>query len=60
MLKNQYRTSFYEYEMFCEIWYHLLNFKNVKNTDGGEMVPNRATHQNRTSFYEYVNLHFLE
>ena len=22
------------YQMFCAIWYHLYNFKNVKNTDG--------------------------
>ena len=21
--------------MFCAIWYHLYNFKNVKNTHGG-------------------------
>ena len=23
------------YEMFCMIWYHLCNLKNVKNTHGG-------------------------
>ena len=43
--------------MRCEIWYHLYNLENVKNTHGGvlilvklqaeaivQMVPNRATH----------------
>ena len=23
------------YQMFCAIWYHLYNLKNVKNTHGG-------------------------
>ena len=23
------------YVMFCTIWYHLHNFKNVENTNGG-------------------------
>ena len=23
------------YQMFCAIWYHLHNLKNVKNTHGG-------------------------
>ena len=24
--------------MFCAIWYHLYNFKNVKNTYGGVLL----------------------
>ena len=34
------------YVMRCAIWYHLYNFKNVKNTHGGVLllVPNCATH----------------
>ena len=24
--------------MFCAIWYHLYNFKNVKNTHGGVLL----------------------
>ena len=24
--------------MFCAIWYHLYNLKNVKNTDGGVLL----------------------
>ena len=24
--------------MFCAIWYHLKNFKNVKNTYGGVLL----------------------
>ena len=24
--------------MRCEIWYHLYNFKNVKNTHGGVLI----------------------
>ena len=24
--------------MFCAIWYHLQNFKNVKNTHGGVLL----------------------
>ena len=27
------------YVMFCVTWYHLHNFKNVKNTDGRELNP---------------------
>ena len=26
------------YEMLCAIWYHLYNFKNVKNTHGGMLI----------------------
>ena len=26
------------YEMLCAIWYHLHNFKNVKNTHGGVLL----------------------
>ena len=26
------------YQMFCAIWYHLLNSKNVKNTGGAMSV----------------------
>ena len=26
------------YVMFCAIWYHLCNLKNVKNTHGGVLV----------------------
>ena len=28
------------YEMFCAIWHHLYNLKNVKNTDGGVLLLN--------------------
>ena len=24
--------------MFCAIWYHLYNFKNMKNIHGGELL----------------------
>ena len=27
-----------EYVMGCTIWYHLYNFKNVKNTQGGVLI----------------------
>ena len=26
------------YEMLCAIWYHLYNFKNLKNTRGGVLL----------------------
>ena len=26
------------YEKFCAIWYHLINLKNVKNTQGGVLL----------------------
>ena len=28
----------YLYVMHCAIWYHLYNFKNVKNTHGGVLI----------------------
>ena len=28
-------SNTYEYETLCVVWYHLNNFKNVKNTHGG-------------------------
>ena len=27
-----------EYVIFCAIWYHLDNLKNVKNTHGGVLI----------------------
>ena len=29
-----FKPIFHFYEMFCAIWYHLSNLKNVKNTHG--------------------------
>ena len=29
--------------MFCTIWYHLNNLKNVKNTHGGELLVPKVT-----------------
>ena len=31
------------YEMRCAIWYHLNNFKNVKNTHGGVLLLLKVT-----------------
>ena len=29
------------YVMLCSIWYHLYNFKNVKNTHGGVLLSEK-------------------
>ena len=28
----------WKYEILCAIWYHLYNFKDVKNTPGGVLL----------------------
>ena len=33
-----------KYEMLCAIWYHLYNFKKVKNTHGGVTYWHNASH----------------
>ena len=34
--KHNYKSKKVEkYVMFCAIWYHLYNLKNIKNTNGG-------------------------
>ena len=32
------KFKIHTYLMFCAIWYHLYNFKNVKNTHGGVLL----------------------
>ena len=32
-----------KYVMLCVIWYHLYNFKNVKNTHGGVLLSTIET-----------------
>ena len=34
--------------MLCEIWYHLHNLKNVKNTHGGVLLLAKFTKSNFT------------
>ena len=31
-------VTFFIYEVRCVIWYHLYNFKNVKDTHGGVLL----------------------
>ena len=43
LLKNRVLTSRFNfwnklYMMFCAIWYHLYNFKNMNNTYGGVLL----------------------
>ena len=33
-----FRAGVFINVMFCAIWYHLYNFKNVKNTHGGVLL----------------------
>ena len=38
LLQNNIKNFFY-YVMFYATWYHLHNFKNVKNADGRQLKP---------------------
>ena len=38
------------HEMFCAIWYHLYNFKNVKNIQGGALLLVKV----QTSAYNFT------
>ena len=59
-------TAFWSYishETYCSIWYHLCNFKNVKNTHGGvslleELQAQPATLLKLTLLHECFS-HFL-
>ena len=51
--------------MRCAIWYHLYNFKKVKNARGGvlilvKLVPNRATHHMSDESKSEENIFFNE
>ena len=37
-LRTSYAQRRIDLVMFCTIWYHLYNFKNVKNTHGGVLL----------------------
>ena len=38
------------YVMLCMIWYHLCSFKNVKNTNGGELLKVTIFHGRFSQF----------
>ena len=35
---KKYIEKVEKYVMFCAIWYHLYNLKNIKNTNGGVLL----------------------
>ena len=37
--------------MFCVIWYHLYNLKNVKNTHGGVLLLVKVVVQYKRAIY---------
>ena len=46
--------------MFCAIWYHLYNLKNVKNTHGGVLilVKLQATNGTKSHNASYMVLNY--
>ena len=42
--------------MFCTIWYHLDDLKNVKNTHGGVKLKAFSLHRCFSRFLNLVNL----
>ena len=49
------RMNVIKYAMFCTIWYHLYNLKNVKNTHGGVLLLVNFVVENIDNYYYYCN-----
>ena len=57
-LQTIYAQRTMDLVMFCSIWYHLYNFKNVKNTCGGVLLLVALLVSKVTLLHKYFS-HFL-